>query len=95
VLLGDDDSSASDTEVDVGSLRAESTAADDGVLDSSRTPVFPSNLDGWHDIDDFETVQRLQHSEKILDARSHAPSYFLSLCLERTIALLYQRSRAL
>jgi len=65
VLLGDDDSSASEAEVDDGGLRAESAAADEGLLDSpetaidSRTPAPPSNPDVWHDINDIlETAQQ-------------------------------------
>ncbi|KAE8440724.1 hypothetical protein EG329_006775 [Mollisiaceae sp. DMI_Dod_QoI] len=70
VLLGDDDSSASEAEVDDGGLRAESAAADEGLLDSletatdSTTPAPPSDPDVWHDINDFlETAQRLRRSE--------------------------------
>ncbi|PMD42989.1 hypothetical protein L207DRAFT_620406 [Hyaloscypha variabilis F] len=71
MLLGGDDSSASKAEVDDGSLRAESIAVDAGLHDSpetvadSITPAPPSNLDGWHDINDFpETAQRLRRSEQ-------------------------------
>ena len=70
MLLGDDDSSASEAEVDDGDLRAESAAADESLLDSpeaaidSTTPA-PPNSDMWHDIDDFlETAERLQRSEQ-------------------------------
>lgn len=69
VLLGDDDSSASEAEVDDGS-RAKSTQPDAGLFDSpenavdSTTPAPPSP-DGWHDIDDFpETAQRSRRSEQ-------------------------------
>ncbi|TAQ87889.1 hypothetical protein B7494_g3793 [Chlorociboria aeruginascens] len=65
---------ASEAEAEVGSLRVESTAADDGFLDSSTLPALPSNVDGWHNIDDFETVQCFRHSEQTLDARSSGPS---------------------
>ena len=71
MLLGDDDSSASEVEVDDGSLRAESVVVDAGLLDNpetavnSTTPAPPSSLDRWHDIDDFlETAQRLRCSEQ-------------------------------
>jgi hypothetical protein len=71
VLLGDDDSSASEAEVDDSSLRIKSEAADEGLLDSletaieSKTPCPPSNPDVWHDIDNFlETAQRLRRSEQ-------------------------------
>jgi hypothetical protein len=71
VLLGDNDSSASEAEVDNGGLHTESAAADEGLLDSletaieSTTPAPPSNPDVWHDIDDFlETAQRLRRSEQ-------------------------------
>jgi hypothetical protein len=67
VLLGDDDSSASEAEVDDVSLRAESAAPGAGLFNSpettvdSTTPAPPSSPDGWHDIDDFpETVPRLE-----------------------------------
>ncbi|KAI9779869.1 MAG: hypothetical protein M1839_007182 [Geoglossum umbratile] len=66
VLLGDDDLSASEAEVDHGSLHAENAEPDAGHFDSpettvdSTTLVPPSSLDGWHDIDEYpETVQRL------------------------------------
>ncbi|KAF8850006.1 hypothetical protein BDZ45DRAFT_697068 [Acephala macrosclerotiorum] len=71
VLLGDDDSSTSEAEAeaDDGGPRAESAAADEGLLDSlettidSTTPAPPSNPDVWHDIDGFlETAQRLRRS---------------------------------
>jgi hypothetical protein len=51
VLLGDDDSSASKVGVGSGDLRAESAAADEGLLDSpettidSTTPAPPSSPD--------------------------------------------------
>ncbi|KAF8862783.1 hypothetical protein BDZ45DRAFT_183191 [Acephala macrosclerotiorum] len=71
VLLGNDDSSASEAEVDNGDLHAESAAADEGLLDNpetaieSTTPAFPSNPDVWHDIDDFpETAQRSRRSKR-------------------------------
>jgi hypothetical protein len=69
VLLGDDDSSASEAEVDDGGLRAKSAVADEGLLDSPETAIdlttpAPPNSDVWHDIDDLlETVESLQHSE--------------------------------
>ena len=69
MLLGDDDSSASEAEVDDGGLRAESAAADEGLLDSPETAIdstnpAPPNSDVWHDIDDLlETAERLRHSE--------------------------------
>jgi hypothetical protein len=73
VLLGGDDSSASEAEVDNGGPRAKRVAADEGLLDSpeaatdSTTPDPPSNPDGWHDIDDFpETAQRLRLAEQEL-----------------------------
>lgn len=55
---GDNDSSASEAEVDDGGLRTESAAADKGLLDSLETainstnPTLASNPDMWHDIDD-------------------------------------------
>jgi hypothetical protein len=71
VLLGDDDSSASEAEVDDGGLYAESAAADESLLDNletavgSTTPAPPSNPDMWRDIDNFlETAQRLRRSEQ-------------------------------
>ncbi|CZR55725.1 uncharacterized protein PAC_05613 [Phialocephala subalpina] len=70
VLLSDDDSSASKAEVNNGGLRAESTAADESLLDSPETAIdsttpAPPNSDVWHDIDDFlETAERLRHSEQ-------------------------------
>jgi len=71
VLLGSDDLSASEAEVDNGGPRAERVAADEGLLDSpktatdSATPAPPSNPDGWHDIDDFpETALRLRLAEQ-------------------------------
>jgi hypothetical protein len=39
VLLGDDDSSAPEAEVDDTGLRAESVAADEGLLDSLETDI--------------------------------------------------------
>ena len=69
MLLGDDDSNASEAEVDDGG-RAKSTELDAGLLDSpdtavdSTTPAPPSS-DGWYDIDDFpETAQRSRRSEQ-------------------------------
>jgi hypothetical protein len=59
MLLGDDDSSASEAKADDGSLHAESAAADEGLLDSPETAIDsttsapPSNPDVWHDINDF------------------------------------------
>ncbi|CZR56277.1 uncharacterized protein PAC_06165 [Phialocephala subalpina] len=80
VLLGDDDSSASEAEADDGGLRVENAAADEGLLDSpetaidSTTPAAPSNPDVWHDIDDFlETAQRLRRS-------AQKPSTFDCMC---------------
>ena len=62
MLLGDDNSSASEAGVDYGS-RAKSTGPEVGFVDSpenavaSTTPAPPST-DGWHDIDDFtETIR--------------------------------------
>jgi hypothetical protein len=69
VLLGDDDSRASEAEVYDSGLRAESAAADEGLLDSLETAIHsttpaPPNSDVWHDIDDLlETAERLRHSE--------------------------------
>jgi hypothetical protein len=69
VLLGDDDSKASKAKVNDSGLRAESAAADKGLLDSLETAIYsttpaPPNSDVWHDIDDLlETAERLQHSE--------------------------------
>ncbi|KAH0535945.1 hypothetical protein FGG08_007156 [Glutinoglossum americanum] len=85
VLLGDDDSSASEAEVDGGGLYAESAAADESLLDNletavgSTTPAPPSNPDVWHDIDNFlETAQRLRRSEQKPSTsdsmRPHTPS---------------------
>ncbi|KAI9776258.1 MAG: hypothetical protein M1839_000492 [Geoglossum umbratile] len=66
VLLGDDDLSASEAEVDHGSLHAENAGPDAGHFNSPETTVDsttlapPSSLDRWYDIDDYsETVQRL------------------------------------
>lgn len=59
MLLGGDDSSASKAEVNDGGLGAERISADERHLDSpgtatdSTTLAPPSNLDEWHDIDDF------------------------------------------
>ncbi|KAF8847684.1 hypothetical protein BDZ45DRAFT_754641 [Acephala macrosclerotiorum] len=71
VLLGNDDSIASEAEVDDGGLHAESAAADEGLLDNpetaieSTTPAPPSDPDVWHDIDDFpETAQPSRRSER-------------------------------
>ena len=71
MLLGGDDLSASEAEVNDGGPRAERVVADEGLLDSpetvtdSTTPAPPSNPDGWHDIDDFpETAQRLRLAEQ-------------------------------
>lgn len=65
VLLGDDDSSVSEAEVDDSGLCAESAALD-GLFDSteitvdSTDPGAPPSSDGWHDINDFlETASRL------------------------------------
>lgn len=69
VLLGDGDSSASETKVDYGS-RAKGTEQDSGLLDSpenavdSTTPAPPSP-DRWHDIDDLPgTALRLRLVEQ-------------------------------
>jgi hypothetical protein len=71
-LLGDDDSSASETEAEVDdvSLRAENAVPDAGLFNSpetavdSTTPTLPSP-DGWHDIDDFhETAPLLRLAEQ-------------------------------
>ncbi|PVH68166.1 hypothetical protein DL98DRAFT_542612 [Cadophora sp. DSE1049] len=71
VLLGDDNSSASEHEVDDSSLHTESETADEGLLDSlktaieSKTPCPPSNPDMCRDINNFlETAQRLQRSKQ-------------------------------
>ncbi|PMD12282.1 hypothetical protein NA56DRAFT_500537 [Hyaloscypha hepaticicola] len=69
VLLGSDDSSASRAEANDISLYAESVAADEDLLDSPETTVdsttpAPSNLDKWHDIDDFLETPRLQLAEQ-------------------------------
>ncbi|KAI9863863.1 MAG: hypothetical protein M1813_003515 [Trichoglossum hirsutum] len=71
VLLGDDDSSAFEAEVDDGGLYAESAAADESLLDNLETAVEsttsapPSKPNMWHDIDNFlETAQRLRRSEQ-------------------------------
>jgi hypothetical protein len=71
VLLGGDDSSASEAEADDGGPRAERVVTDEGLPDSPETatdstiPAPPSNPDGWHDIDAFlESAQNLQHSEQ-------------------------------
>ncbi|KAI9782621.1 MAG: hypothetical protein M1839_004867 [Geoglossum umbratile] len=66
VLLGDDDLSASEAEVDHGSLHAENAGPDAGHFNSPETTVDsitlapPSSLDGWYGIDDYpKTVQHL------------------------------------
>jgi len=69
VLLGCDDSSASGAEVDDVSLCAESVAADEDLLDNLETAVdsttpAPSNLDEWHNIDNFLETPRLQLAEQ-------------------------------
>lgn len=83
VLLGDDDSSASEAEVDDSGLCAESAAADEGLLNSPETAIdsttpAPPNSDVWHDINDLlETAERLRHSEPkplTLDSMRHHTS---------------------
>ncbi|KAI9775082.1 MAG: hypothetical protein M1839_001474 [Geoglossum umbratile] len=86
VLLGNDDLSASEAEVDHGSLHAENAGPDAGHFNSPETPVDSTtlaSLDGWYDIDDYpETVQRLHdridtdgldmHRAKSAAATSHS-----------------------
>ena len=78
--------SASEAEVDHGSLHAENTGPDAGHFNSPETPVDSTtlaSLDGWCDIDDYlETVQRLHdcidtdgldmHRAKSAAATSHS-----------------------
>ncbi|KAG9227976.1 hypothetical protein BJ875DRAFT_530575 [Amylocarpus encephaloides] len=70
MLLGGDDSSASEADADDGGPRAKRVVTDEGLPDSpetatdSTTPAPPSNPDGWHDIDDFlESAQNLASQE--------------------------------
>ncbi|KAI9764341.1 MAG: hypothetical protein M1839_005958 [Geoglossum umbratile] len=80
VLLEDDDLSASEAEVDHGSLRVKNAEPDAGHFDSPETTVDsttlapPSSLDGWYDIDDYpETVQPLRLNEGTLTSSSMCP----------------------
>ncbi|KAI9769831.1 MAG: hypothetical protein M1840_003825 [Geoglossum simile] len=80
VLLGDDESNASDSEVFDSNLRAESAGPDAGSSSSPETAVNsrplapPSRLDGWYDIDDYpKTVQRLRLAEGALTSNSMCP----------------------
>ncbi|KAI9770863.1 MAG: hypothetical protein M1839_003026 [Geoglossum umbratile] len=80
VLLGDDESNASDSEVFDSNLRAESAGPDAGSSSSPETAVNsrplapPSSLDGWYDIDDYpKTVQRLRLAEGALTSNSMCP----------------------
>lgn len=100
MLLGDDDSSACEAEVDDSGLCAESAAADKGLLDSLETAIdsttpAPPNSDMWHDIDDLlETAECLRHSEpKPSTSDSMRHHTLLFLCLERAIARPHQCSR--
>ncbi|KAH0538364.1 hypothetical protein FGG08_005059 [Glutinoglossum americanum] len=79
VLLGDDDLSASEAEVDHGGL-AENAEPDAGHFDRLETTVDsttlapPSSLDGWHDIGDYpETVQHLRLAKGALASNSMCP----------------------
>jgi hypothetical protein len=70
ILLRDDDSSASEAEVNNVSLCAESIELDAGLFDSpenavgSITLALPCSSDRWHDINDFpETVPCLPLAE--------------------------------
>ncbi|KAL5326105.1 hypothetical protein ACEPPN_007243 [Leptodophora sp. 'Broadleaf-Isolate-01'] len=71
VLLGDDDSTASEAEVNDGGPRAKRVAADEDLLDSPETATDstisapPSNPNWWHDDDDFpETAKRFRLAEQ-------------------------------